>query len=199
MSARKKKIIDKIPDQRTCLSKVCRKKFTPFRDTQTVCDYVCANNYQAQLREKKAKEEQQGWKKRKAETEERLKTWMDYFQEALNLFNEFIRLRDKDKDCISCGAKAGTYRISSGHFHPQGTYKSTALNEDNAHGQCWFNCNKNKHGNLSEYRPRLIERIGIDRVNEIDRLKNETIKRTIPELQQLKAHYRRKINELKKL
>lgn len=169
---------------------ICKEKKPPFPGT--VCSYECSIKYMEAKKEK-------DWKQQQKEGYEKLKTWIDYYQETLEVFNEYIRIRDKDKPCISCDAPPGTYRISSGHFHPQGTYKSVALNEDNAHGQCWFNCNKNKHGNLSEYRPRLIKRIGIERVEEIDRLKNTDFKASIPDLISIKVHYRKKIKALKKL
>lgn len=175
--------------------KTCKKQFTPARDGQFVCSYECAMKYTALNTAEANYRANVGSKK---ELKEKLKSWSDYYNEALEVFNEYIRLRDKDKPCISCNAPAGTYTMSSGHFHPQGSYKGIAMHEDNAHGQCWYNCNKNKHGNLTEYRPRLIERIGLERVEEIDRLRNTTIKPSIPELIELKVIYKDKIKQLKR-
>ena len=75
---------------------------------------------------------------------------------------------------------------------------AVSLDEDNSSGQCWYDCNKNKHGNLSEYRPRLIKRIGLERVEALDKRRLETVKHTIPELIEIKDHYKKEVKRLKK-
>ncbi len=126
-----------------------------------------------------------------------LKTKKDYEKELEPVFNEFIRRRDKELPCISCDAKAGTYTSTAGHYYPAGSYKNLRFNEDNVHAQCWYNCNKNRHGNLQEYRIRLIERIGIERVEQLDKDRLKPLKLTIPELVLMKQEYKEKIRILK--
>ena len=99
-------------------------------------------------------------KKKTKEIKESLKTKKDYEKELETVVNKYIRLRDKDKPCISCNKPAGSYKITAGHYYPAGSYKNIRFDLDNIHGQCWYNCNKNRHGNLIEYRKGLIERIG---------------------------------------
>ena len=182
----------KQPKVKYCI--VCQAEFKQFKSTEKVCSLKCAIEHAKNVsKEVKRKE----WNKTKKVKKEALKTKKDYEKELEVIFNRFIRLRDKDLPCISCNAPAGTYKLTAGHFHPAGTYKNIRFNEDNVHGQCWYNCNKNKHGNLSEYRPALVLRIGQDRVNEIDRLRNVPAKYTIPELKEMKEYYRKKIKELK--
>jgi len=169
--------------------KICKEVFTKKQPLQMVCSPKCGYEYAKKQKEK-------AWKKEKKELKESLKTWMDYYQEALKEFNKYIRCRDKDENCISCDKRAGTYKLTSGHFYPQGQYKSVALDEDNAHSQCWYDCNKNKHGNLQEYRPRLIKKIGLERVEELDRKARETVKYSIPELIEIKERYKQKVKLL---
>ena len=119
----------------------------------------------------------------------------DYEKDLEKVFNKFIRLRDKDKPCISCDAKAGTYTLTAGHYFPAGSHKNVRFDEDNVHGQCWYNCNKNKHGNLSEYLPRLIERIGQERFDALTKRRNEPRRYTIPELKELIEDYKQKIKK----
>jgi uncharacterized protein involved in tolerance to divalent cations len=71
------------------------------------------------------------------------------------------------------------------------------LDEDNAHGQCWFNCNKNKSGNLAEYYPRLIKKIGQKRFDELEQRKNSLKKYSIPELIEIKVIFKDKLKQLK--
>ena len=68
----------------------------------------------------------------------------------------------------------------------------------NVHGQCWYNCNKNKHGNLSEYLPNLIAKIGQDNFNALEAKRNEPLNLTIQEIEELKRKYKQLIKQLEK-
>jgi hypothetical protein len=81
-------------------------------------------------------------------------------------FNKYIRERDKGNPCICCG-KYG--ELQAGHFYSAGKYSQLRFNEDNVHGQK-MSCNYFLSGNLNEYRLNLIERIGKDRVEDLDRI-----------------------------
>ena len=79
-------------------------------------------------------------------------------------FNKFIRARDKDLPCISCG----TGRVAqAGHYLSQGHHSALRYNEDNTNGQC-VRCNLFLHGNLINYRAGLIRKIGEDRVIDLE-------------------------------
>ena len=172
--------------------KHCREYFRPEKRLQHYClKAECVEAWVISLREAQ-------WKKRKKQIKEELKTLEDYYQEALKAFNAYIRERDKNKPCVSCGAKEGTYRITSGHYFPQGQNRSIALDERNAHGQCWYNCNSNKSGNLSEYLPELINRIGQDGYDELQRLRHETKKYNRDDLKAIREDYKEKLKELRR-
>lgn len=81
-------------------------------------------------------------------------------------FNHFIRLRDADKPCISC--EKGKPEQAC-HYYSAGNYKMLRYNEINVNGGC-LQDNYYKGGNLAEYRIRLIEIVGMDKVLELDRL-----------------------------
>ena len=78
-------------------------------------------------------------------------------------FNRFIRERDKDKGCISCGKKVE----HAGHFYSGGHYPELKYNENNCHGQC-VKCNYFLSGNLNEYRKKIITRISEVDLDELD-------------------------------
>jgi hypothetical protein len=145
-----------------------------------------------------AKKVQSDWTKEKRKRTIEAKGKQDYEKDLEKVFNTFIRIRDKDKPCVSCDAKEGTYTMSAGHYFPAGSNKNIRFDEDNVHGQCWYNCNKNRHGNLSEYLPRLIARIGQDAFNELERRKQTPAHFTIPELKEMIVLYKSKIKELNK-
>lgn len=171
--------------------KNCKQLFEPVRFNQKYCfDPECVKVWVTTEQEKQ-------WKKKKAKLKVELMTLQDYFKLAQMTFNKFIRLRDKDKPCISCNAKAGSYTITAGHYFPS-TNKSVTFNEDNLHGQCWYNCNSNKSGNLIEYRIGLIERIGVERLEKLELESRKTIKYTMDELKEIIGKYKKKIKEIEK-
>lgn len=174
---------------KTCKS--CKKKFHPEREMQQVCSYECSIEYAKKHLSNKAKEVKT--KQRKA-----LKAFNDsdktvLKQLAQKLFNQFIRLRDKDLPCISCG-KHNDGTFDCGHYKPRGGYSALAFNEDNSNGQC-KKCNRFLAANLVGYRTGLVKKIGIERVEYLESCIN--IKRwTIEELKDIIKTYRQKIKEM---
>ena len=83
---------------------------------------------------------------------------------ATRHFNAYIRERDGRLPCITC--KQYRY-LQAGHFYSAGKYPRLRFNEDNVNGQC-IPCNYYGSGDLLNYRNRLIEKIGIERVAALD-------------------------------
>lgn len=170
--------------------KNCKEKFEP----KTFLQKYCFKDECIKVFVEKTKEK--AWKEKKQKMQQDLETIQDYIKMAQIIFNKYIRLRDKGQPCISCGAKAGSYTITSGHYFPS-TNKSVTFNEDNLHGQCWFNCNSSKSGNLAEYRLGLIKRIGVERLEKLELESRKTKKWTKEELKEIMLIYKQKISELK--
>lgn len=184
------------PLQRTCKAKSCRKRFSPKNNGQVVHTYQCGIEYTKQLREKKEKDQGKDIRRKNKKIEREMMTLSDYKKEFETVFNAYIRERDKNDPCISCGS-TGDFRRTAGHYFPT-THGSVRFHEDNVNVQCWYNCNKNRHGNLSEYLPRLIKKIGKERFEEMERIKNqERSELSIPEVILLKEEYKEKLRKLK--
>ena len=134
--------------------------------------------------------------KKTKEAREKLKTKRDYAKEAQTAFNAYIRLRDADKPCISCG------RDHHGQYHA-GHYRTTAaapqirFNTWNVHKQCSV-CNNHKSGNIVEYRINLINRIGIEKVEQLER-NNDLSCWDIEYLQRLRRIFQKKVRIIKKI
>ena len=172
--------------------KHCRDKFEQYEFNNKFCKkedcQVAKGLYNL---DKIKKQKQKEWKKRKAETKEKLKTKKDYEKELQVVFNKYIRLRDQNKTCISCGTPLKG-KFDAGHFYPVGSYKNLRFNEDNVHAQC-VHCNQHKHGALNEYSLRLPERIGQERFNKLNEDRLIELHYSIPELIELKVIYKDKI------
>ena len=168
--------------------KHCKEYFRPEKALQHYClKAECVEVWVSSLREAQ-------WKKRKKKLKEELKTVQDLMKEAQVAFNAYIRARDKDKPCISCG-KPLKGKYDAGHFFSSGGHKSVTFNEYNVHGQC-VACNQHKHGNLLEYRKGILKRIGERKLNELTELSNNTIKFTRDELKAIRDDYKQKLKEL---
>lgn len=85
-------------------------------------------------------------------------------KKAQIVFNKWIRERDKDLGCISCGSWSNP---QAGHYLSQGHHSALRFNEFNVNRQC-LRCNSFLHGNLINYRIGLVKKIGEDKVNELE-------------------------------
>ena len=134
-------------------------------------------------------------RKRHQARKEKIKTKAQHLKDAQAEFNKFIRLRDADQPCISCGRfHSGKY--DAGHYRTTGANPELRFNEDNCHRQC-VPCNQHLSGNLINYRINLIEKIGIERVERLEgphKLPNWTIE----QIQEIRKHYRHKWQALEK-
>ena len=131
------------------------------------------------------------WKKEKKKLKQDLMRKQDYEKALQVLVNKYVRLRDVDKPCVSCGI-ALVGKFDAGHYYPAGSYKNVRFNTDNIHGQC-VACNQHKHGNLINYTDRLPFRIGGKRFKELKHQSQIERHYTIPELKELIDKYKLKI------
>lgn len=169
---------------KTC--KRCNEQFTAYRTTDKYC-YVCAKTEQALKNLVKIKKD----KVKKAK--EDLLTTSDYLKLAQQVFNKWIRLRDADQNCISCGAPP-TNKRDSGHYWSAGGHSSVRFNENNVHAQC-VACNQHKHGNLIAYQKGLIAKIGAQKYAELEEMAHDTRKWDKEELKELITLYKKKIKD----
>jgi len=92
------------------------------------------------------------------------KTVSQLLKAATKRFNAYIRRRDKNRPCISCGQFKS---LQAGHFYPAGQYPMLRFNEHNVNGEC-IHCNYFSGDHLISYRRNLIKKIGEVNVNKLD-------------------------------
>lgn len=157
----------------------CNEQFTPKVSLQVVCSAKCA----VQLsREKELNKKIKCWK-------EKLKTISEYEKDARKVFQLWIRKRDNDLPCISCGVNE-SIQWDAGHFYKAEIYSGLIFNEKNVHKQC-VRCNRYLHGNDLEYREGIIKRYGIDYFKSLESIKDSkrNYKYTIKELILIRKKY----------
>jgi len=167
--------------------KVCKTVFQPIRPLLLVCSAFCGYEY-AKLQKQKA------WNKEKKERKEKLMTRSDWMNLAQKTFNAYIRERDKERRCISCGTYNG--KMNAGHYMSVGSTPELRFNEDNVQKQC-EKCNSYLSGNLVNYRIELIQRIGLKRVEALEQKNHPPLKMTVDEIKDLIKIYKEKTKALK--
>lgn len=175
--------------------KSCRCEFVPSKPLQVACGVKCALDLARATQAKQKRQEATKERAEHAKRKEATKTKGQHTKEAQAAFNAFIRERDKDLPCVSCG------RHHQGQYHA-GHYRTTAAAPElrfeplNVHKQC-APCNNHKSGNLIEYRIELVKRIGLEKVEWLER-PHEPKRYTIEDLQAIKANYRAIVREMRK-
>lgn len=176
--------------------RICKEKFYIFNTTQIVCSVQCGIKYaNAEAKKKaikKAKEERAKTRREK----ENLMT-LDQWKKKLQIkFNEYIRIRDQNKGCVSCGITLIGKKYDAGHFYPT-TYQGLRFNELNVHSQC-VKCNRDLHGNIHEYRKRITNRITPDQLKWLDDNRHIRLNLNKIEIKELLENYRKKVSDAKR-
>lgn len=182
------------PKPKRCAVKGCRAPFHSDNARVKWCSPECGAVLALELVAKqkaKAARAERIETKRKLEQYKPLEYWL---KKAETACNAYIRARDPD-ECISCGV---TYSSAwqAGHYISVGANKTLRYNEDNIHKQC-IQCNMHKASNATAYRIRLLEKIGRERVEWLESW-HSPVKMTREAAEEIAAHYRAKLRELKK-
>jgi hypothetical protein len=171
---------------RTRKCATCREPFAPRNMTHKVCCAACGL----------ALAEKNRTAANRAETRKRLaalKSRASHLKDAQAAFNKFIRARDAELPCVSCG-RFHTGAWDAGHYKSVGAMPALRFVEINVHRQC-VPCNQYKSGNVIEYRIGLVKRIGVLSVEWLEQ-DHPAKKYTILEAQAIKATYKQKLKEL---
>lgn len=173
--------------RRKCRS--CREWFKPQRENQLVCSPPCALEHAKAGRRKRERKE---LKKAK----ERLKTRKEWMGDLQTSFNAYIRERDQNRPCISCG-RFHSGQMHAGHYRAVGAGGASPLrfNEINVHAQC-APCNNHQSGNVVEYRINLAKRIGVELVEWLEQ-DHPPLKLTIPQIRALIGYYRNAVKVMR--
>lgn len=184
-------------EQKMKKCKVCKKPFKPFNSLACVCSIDCSIQY---AKDNKVQERVNNALNKAARAERKkakdsIKTRSERLRDAQTAFNAYIRERDKNEPCISCG-RYHTGQNHAGHYRTVGAHPELRFNELNCHLQCSV-CNNHKSGNIVEYRINLVKKIGADKVEWLEG-HHEPKKYSIEEIEQIKTTYRLKLRQLKR-
>jgi nitrogen fixation protein len=165
---------------------------------QQACSVPCAISLAAKQKAQKLARANREERRSLRAALEKAKTRGAHLKEAQTAVNAYIRIRDANEPCISCDRPAawgGQWHAS--HYRAVGSNPGWRFNLWNISKSCSI-CNAWKSGNLTEYRPRLIAKIGLERVEMLER-ESPVRKYDIEYLTRLKRIFREKARRIKKL
>ncbi len=175
---------------KTC--KGCEQQFTPQRSFQQCCSPRCAIDLSIKNRNKKRKSENRKYKK---EFRDKDKTW--HANALKRDFHRWVKWRDRNEDCISCGCSLTNLpsrSVHASHYRPAGGNSAVKYHPWNVHLACSV-CNAHKSGNLVSYRAALIDKIGLENVEWLES-QTQTCTWDIDDLKLMRVGYRRILRDV---
>lgn len=166
----------------------CRNKLEAGQRIHPECIEGYAEAQEAKAKRKAEKQARMQARVERAEFKRRkddLKSPTEWEQECRAIVQKIARLRDRDDGCISCHMDAnygGQWHGS--HFRPAGYNSAVQFHLWNIHKAC-AQCNLFKGGNIGAYRPRLIEKIGLERVEWLES-QTQVVRRDVEYLKRFK-------------
>ena len=131
---------------------------------------------------------------------EKQKTRSEWIREAQTAFNAYVRWRDRNEPCISCGKyrpeKFGG-NFDAGHFRSRGSAPHLRFHLWNVHKQC-VHCNRYLSGNVSQFRVALVWKFGQEKVEYLEGLQS-TRTHDIDYAKRVKSIFTRLLKHRKKL
>lgn len=176
----------------------CRKRFEPRSSLQVVCSTPCAIAYRATDGARRHVSRAMAQEKR--EYRVRSETVPRATARAQAAFNAYVRERDAEQPCISCGRLDLRDPLTgggwdAGHYRTVAACPQLRFEPDNCHRQCKF-CNRGRAQSV-EHRAGVLARIGAERLAWIEG-PHELPKLTVADLVAIRERFQRMTNEIKR-
>jgi hypothetical protein len=119
--------------------------------------------------------------------------------EAWDLYAKLIKLKRAENGyvkCFTCGSvlSLNTSNCQAGHYLSRGAYPGLMFHHDNVRPQC-YRCNCHLHGNIVEFRERLICEIGLESVERMEASRHISVKWSRSELGLMIELYKAEIKD----
>ena len=171
--------------------KGCGKKCEP-SGVVTLCSYECgrivaekADKKVKQEKVRKAKAVKKAFKARTRELKEKAKTRAEWFADLQKEVNAYVRYRDKDEPCCTCGTR-NDIKYDAGHYRSRGACKGLRFELTNIHKQCAIQCNMYGSGMRAEYKDFIIRKYGADHLAWLDG-PHPSLKEQFPTIDDIRA------------
>jgi hypothetical protein len=133
-------------------------------------------------------------KKKKAKSLSKLK------KEALDLYAKLVKIKAHAEGklrCYTCDKELvlNTTDCQLGHYLARGPYPGLTFHPDNSRPQC-IRCNVWLHSNSIEFRHRLIQELGVERVEALEAMRHTPVKVSRQDYMELIERLKTEIKEL---
>lgn len=176
--------------------KICRDEYVKRSMMHKVCSPACAIELAARAKEASTRKQKKVELLADRAKRESLKSNSELANDAQAAVNKYVNLRDFHIPCICCGKCPYSGVRHAGHFKSRGANSFLRFNLWNIHS-CCYSCNAMKGGNINEYRPNLILKIGAEKLEFLEsapRLRDYSKEYLV----RLKKVFQKKANRLKK-
>jgi len=156
----------------------CKRRLDQGQRIHSECIAGYADAREAKAKRTEAKKLRHEQARERAEIRERkaaLKRIPELEEECRKIVQKIARIRDRNDGCISCELPAnwdGQWHGS--HFRSHGAASAVQFNLWNINKACWI-CNKLYSGRIDQYEPRLVAKIGQEKVDWL-KAQNQTVK-----------------------
>ena len=171
----------------------CGSEFEQYNSMQNAC-VPCLAKKGKEINQKKrkklldkAKKEYNKETKRRREAIRRRSEWYALLQTEVN---KYIRLRDKDEPCCTCGATNPDIKYDAGHYRTAGGNPELRFELTNIHKQCSVRCNQHGSGMRKEYREFIMAKYGEDHLAWLDGT-HQTLKQKFPHIEDIQSEIKR--------
>jgi hypothetical protein len=188
-----------VANKKRCLA--CKKYFNAEDGLSLPIGFFCsfshateyAKKKQDKLRAKEKKKVDDVTKEERKQSKERLKElrtrskWYDMLQ---TLVNQFVRWRDRNEPCCTCGTTNPNIKYDAGHFHTKKARPDIRFELKNIHKQCSQNCNVYGSGMRNEYEKFIAKKYGQEQVDKLARV-GPSLKEQFPNWQDIELEIKR--------
>ena len=177
--------------------KVCKAEYQPFNSLQKTCSVPCAIKHVEACRKAQEARVQRERRKDTRQRREALKPRSYWLKLAQDACNAYVRERDKNEPCISCGTTKPDIQYCAGHYKTRGGSPELRFHAHfNIHKQCNQYCNLQLSGNISKYRESLVKKIGISQVEWLEG-PHKAQNWTIEDIKAIREWYKDQLKQIK--
>ena len=189
--------------------KQCKEYFLASESIKTPAGTFCsldhaikfANESTKKAKERAAKKEKQKQTEFDKVRKKNLMTRGEWYKKLQVVFNQYIRERDKNEPCCTCGTTKTNIQYHAGHFYAVGAGGGDRrrFEQTNVHKQC-STCNNYLSGNVLAYRRFIISKYGQEHYDYLKNINNfPLLKDKFPHWSDIENEITRLRQEIKKL
>jgi len=144
----------------------------------TFCKFDHVTLWLAEKNRKEAEKKHKQQKRVKVESKKKdkarlreLRKRSAWYADLQILVNQYVKYRDTDKPCCTCGTTNPNIKYDAGHFHTRKARPDIRFELTNIHKQCSQQCNVFGAGMRNEFEKFIAEKYGPDHVEMLERVR----------------------------